>query len=599
MHGRSPNVQRLAIHLPEKQFITFRDDDNLHQVIDRADSHVTTLVAWFKENADNPAAHNYKYVDFPLYYTWNLSDHKGASSFDDLRTVEGHVCASFKEACIRLGLLQDDTEWDPAASEILWNNHKLALCEDILYQNRDLYSDINDAVEQEALRQLESYLQLNAKSLNDFPDVPLFLGGFGFLNGPDALNQLIREEMSYDITLLQTALNQNVPLLNKDQRAIYDAVLSSIHDTCTCFFVDGPGGTGKTFLYNTLLATVRSCREIALAVASLGISALLIDGGRTAHSRFRIPLKLHELSTCNIFRRSREARLINAAKLFIWDEAPMLYKFAFEAVDRTLRDITCVDKPFGGKVFVFGGDFRQVLPVIPCSLRAEETIKQKKFAEFLLDIGDGNYYIVPGTEDSINLPLDLVMTKGGLPALINFVYSRLIENYENVDYMVRKAILMPKNVDVEKISELVLDQLPGDLIIYPSADSVDLSDEGNTSQPQNKVIEAEIISGSYVGSRVFIPRMTLSPSDSNLPFILKRRQFSIRVAFSLTINKAQGQTLSRVGLYLPQPVFSHGQLYVALSRITSYQNIKVHIDNSSVKSQKGQTQNVVYKEVFA
>ncbi|POG67633.1 DNA helicase Pif1 like protein, partial [Rhizophagus irregularis DAOM 181602=DAOM 197198] len=131
------------------------------------------------------------------------------------------------------------------------------------------------------------------------------------------LNQLIREEMSYDITLLQTALNQNVPLLNKDQRAIYYAVLSSIHDTCTCFFVDGPGGTGKTFLYNTLLATVRSCGEIALAVASLGISALLIDGGRTAHSRFRIPLKLHELSTCNIFRRSREARLINAAKLFI------------------------------------------------------------------------------------------------------------------------------------------------------------------------------------------------------------------------------------------------------------------------------------------
>jgi hypothetical protein len=116
---------------------------------------------------------------------------------------------------------------------------------------------------------------------------------------------------------------------------------------------------------------------------------------------------------------------------------------------------------------------------------------------------------------------------------------------------------------------------------------------------QNKVIEAEIISGSHVGSRVFIPRMTLSPSDSNLPFILKRHQFPIRVAFSLTINKAQGQTLSRVGLYLPQPVFSHGQLYVALSRITSYQNIKVLIDNGSVKSQKGRTRNVVYKEVFA
>ncbi|GBC03016.1 hypothetical protein RclHR1_04930013 [Rhizophagus clarus] len=202
-----------------------------------------------------------------------------------------------------------------------------------------------------------------------------------------------------------------------------------------------------------------------------------------------------------------------------------------------------------------------------------KTMKQKRFAELLLDIGDSNYSIIPGTEDSINLPSDLVMTKGGLPALINFVYPHLIENYENVDYMVGKAILTPKNVDVEKISELVLDQLPGNFTIYPSADSVDLSEEGNTSQPQvyspeflrslkipdlppgelklkvgapiillrnlapsqglcngtrlicralqNNVIETEIITGSHVGSRVFVPRLTLNPSDSNLPFILK------------------------------------------------------------------------------
>jgi hypothetical protein len=90
----------------------------------------------------------------------------------------------------------------------------------------------------------------------------------------------------------------------------------------------------------------------------------------------------------------------------------------------------------------------------------------------------------------------------------------------------------------------------------------------------NKVLEAEIITGSHIGSRVFIPRITLTSSDNTLPFILKRRQFPIRVAFSMTINKSQGQTLNRVGLYLPQPVFPHGQLYVAMSRITSHQSIK-------------------------
>jgi hypothetical protein len=69
LHGRSPSVQRLAVHLPEKQLITFCDDDDLQQVLDQAVSHVTTLVAWFQENAINPAAHNYKYVDFPQHYT--------------------------------------------------------------------------------------------------------------------------------------------------------------------------------------------------------------------------------------------------------------------------------------------------------------------------------------------------------------------------------------------------------------------------------------------------------------------------------------------------------------------------------------------------
>ena len=171
---------------------------------------------------------------------------------------------------------------------------------------------------------------------------------------------------------LENILSNNFSLLNKDQHAIYDAIMQAIeHDSSQCFFIDGPGGTGKTFLYNTILAKIRLCGEIALPVASSGIAALLISGGRTAHTCFKIPIKLNELSTCNISRGSKEAYLINVTKLFIWDEAPMMHKFAFEAVDRTLRDITQVDKPFGGKIFVFGGDFRQILPIIPHATRSE------------------------------------------------------------------------------------------------------------------------------------------------------------------------------------------------------------------------------------
>jgi len=131
------------------------------------------------------------------------------------------------------------------------------------------------------------------------------------------------------------------------------------------FFIDGPAGTGKTYLYTLLLSMVRSNEDVALAVASSGIAALLLPGGRMAHSRFKIPIPINEISVCSIGHRSTVAQLIIKAKIIIWDEAPMMHRHAFEALDRTLRDLMKVkdpaleDTPFGGKIIVFGGDFRQ------------------------------------------------------------------------------------------------------------------------------------------------------------------------------------------------------------------------------------------------
>ncbi len=123
---------------------------------------------------------------------------------------------------------------------------------------------------------------------------------------------------------------------------------------------------GKTYLENLILAKVRSNSEIALAVASSGIASLLLDGGRTAHSRFKIPLELDSSSICSISKQSDTAKLLRDTKLIIWDEAPMMNKFAFEAVNRTLQDLCDSEEIFGGKVVVLSGDFRQVLnfPII-------------------------------------------------------------------------------------------------------------------------------------------------------------------------------------------------------------------------------------------
>src|SRR3954447_2686570 len=280
------------------------------------------------------------------------------------------------------------------------------------------------------------------------------------------------------------------------------------------------------------------------------------------------------------------------------------------------------------------------------SCNFQDNLKQKNFAKFLLKIGDGNYPINPNTENMITLPSNMVISKGKLTDLINFVYPNLVENSGNANYMVGRAILTPKNTEVNIISDIIMNKLPGRIKIYPSADLADLTEGNHIQQPQiyspeflrslkipdlppgelklklgvpiillrnlnpsegfcngtrlicrefqSKVINAEIITGSHIGKHVFIPRITLTPTESKLPFNLSRRQFPVRVAFSMTINKSQGQTLNRVGIYLPQPVFSHGQLYVALSRITSNQNIKILIGDSQTYN----TRNIVYNEIF-
>jgi ATP-dependent DNA helicase PIF1 len=103
------------------------------------------------------------------------------------------------------------------------------------------------------------------------------------------------------------------------------------------------------------------------------------------------------------------------------------------------------------------------------------------------------------------------------------------------------------------------------------------------------IIKATILTGQGKGENVFIPRIPLIPSDCPFPF--KRLQFPIRPCFVMTINKAQGQSLSVVGLNLDDPCFSHGQLYVGCSRVG--QRDKLFICSPNQK-----TKNIVYPTVL-
>ena len=268
----------------------------------------------------------------------------------------------------------------PTNCKELWEKHKYNITADILQNarktknNYELQCD-NDMINL-SLHLLDLELIKMGKSAKQF-DLPDFDIPHNLITALDS-NRLIEDELNYEQIELQKELDNNFHRMNIDQKFIYDLILKKVNDYDSNLatyngniqFVDGPGGTGKTFLYNILLATIRKENKIAIAVASSGIASLLLPGGRTAHSRFKIPINLNEDSVCMIPRQSDEAKLLQRASVIIWDEAPMMHKHAFEALDRTMRDLMknvapgSENYPFGGKVILFGGDFRQILPVV-------------------------------------------------------------------------------------------------------------------------------------------------------------------------------------------------------------------------------------------
>lgn len=111
------------------------------------------------------------------------------------------------------------------------------------------------------------------------------------------------------------------------------------------------------------------------------------------------------------------------------------------------------------------------------------------------------------------------------------------------------------------------------------------------------ILEGMVISSNNASQKVFIPRLSLTPSDKRIPFKFQRRQFPLVDSFAIPVNKSQGQSLKSVGVYLPQSIFSHGQLYMALSRVTSKKGLNILLTDDEGQDTT-ETGNVVYKEVF-
>ena len=238
-----------------------------------------------------------------------------------------------------------------------------------------------------------------------------------------------------------------------------------------------------------------------LCVASSGIASLLLPGGRTSHSMFKIPLNANETSVCAIRKQDMRAALLRETSLIIWDEVPMQNRFDPETVDRTLRDIRGSEKPFGGLTVVFGGDFRQILPVIPkgtrsaivaaclkhsqiwksvqeLKLKTNTRLEQGKenldYAKWLLKIGEGQ----DSPDSKVKFPESMRCSPNTAQGLIAALYPNIqVPGITGDQYFLERTILAPRNDDVHSLNSEVLDCLPGERKTYRSADRAELEGE--------------------------------------------------------------------------------------------------------------------------
>ncbi|GBP39032.1 ATP-dependent DNA helicase pif1 [Eumeta japonica] len=430
---------------------------------------------------------------------------KGPTTFARLRTVQGVVYNTYQAACKTMGLLEDDSHWENTLSEAavcssatslrylfavivafcqvadsvnLWNKFQENMASDILNRRRrELNSDdiqYDQHIFDEALFELNKVLQLlSGKSIKDFGlPMPANTTSSDLTNSAE-----YTREISYDQTRLLQNIAQDEPRLNIDQKKYSLHYYQQLITMKEIVFLDAPG-----------------------AVASSGIAATLLEGGRTAHSTFKLPLKIatdDNISVCSVSKQSNTGKLMRDCSLIVWDEATMSNKSSVEALDRTMRDLRNKNSPMGGCTILFSGDFRQILPVVTRGTRADEinaslkrsnlwphvnklelktnmrvsssSRENRLFPEMLLKVGNGE---LTQSEGRINLE-NLCVLIDNIQELVNKVYPDIDDiSYKTISWFKERAILSPTNEQVDKVNNLIISKIDAPTKIYYSVDTV-------------------------------------------------------------------------------------------------------------------------------
>ncbi|CAH0385071.1 unnamed protein product [Bemisia tabaci] len=525
MHGHSHSVMRLPVHLPGQQYVTFKEGSELQAISEK--NQVTKLTAYFELNQTDINARNLFYHDIPKYYVWKAEEKKwkkrirqtklvvrlysispkdcerfylkillrkvkGALNFSHLKTVNNIELETFREAAYAKGYGMNKEDVDEIMNEAVsvmmpsglrsFFVYLLLTSENIngkrLWEKfkNYLYEDSNES---NAISEIEQKLNGEEKSLKDF--------GINI----DKISQNYFDD-GIDNTDHGRIAHGMIDNLNEEQREIFTEISKSIMktDNTNRFFIDGPGGTGKTFLYRALYHHLKHNNKKVLCIAWTGIAAILLPGGKTAHRVFKLPLQMtseNDIKPAKLTTALKQ--ILTEVDFIIWDEASMILSTAFQIVNVTLQDLMRNNDPFGGKAVCLGGDFRQLLPVVKKGsrnqivksalissplwkhfkifhLKKNMRANNEEFSEWLLQIGNGKKEIV-------EFPSEMICNEN--------IVDSIFKEY-NEETLKTSILLASRNCEVDRLNEEVLSKMEGETIVsegfsWATAVDGDLTDQ--------------------------------------------------------------------------------------------------------------------------
>ncbi|PIA37966.1 LOW QUALITY PROTEIN: hypothetical protein AQUCO_02900072v1 [Aquilegia coerulea] len=591
-----PLVYSLDVQTPNMHELLLSENQAASDLVEDEDLSRTMLTEFFTKNSNDPLAQQYLYREFPEHYIWSLANkcweerqgyqrvigrlhstspsdgekfyvrllliHKrDLTSFDDLKTIEGVMHTTFKEAAEHMGLFERDSAIFDCLTEASISHIAAAL--------RGLFASILVFCNPAGVRHLwdEFYQYM----IEDYPSSSTFI------HAADSLwtwtlyylcmtNQLLTM-ISHLNFLDQSSISDPIAL---EQSIIVSAQdIQSIHSL----------NEGQKFAFNQIVHSIEQNESILYFVDGLGGTAQLL----------------------------REASVI------LWDEATMSHRFAFECLDRSLQDITDIHLPFGGKVAVLGGDFRQVLPIVrhgtvaqtisTCITSASlwkvvhilkltenmRTRSDNSFSEYLLRVGDGLQPCI--LDDMIQLHHDMLIPSKGenpLSDLILAIFPSLHDNAFDRNYVIQRAIITTTNQHADSINDKIICSFPGQEYTYYSFDSVQDDDEHVYQQDYLNSLCPNGLPPHKLILKVGTPIIHLRNLDPSARLCNETRlvcqwfKHNVICAEILT-GSFYGQTIPHVGIYLPDYVFSHVQLYVALSRGTTKATTKTLVNRGHLR----------------